>query len=151
MRFSHSVLNDSWDIGFIDFNRPTNDPEFAQVTPLVPADPWQVTVTEEVAACGYPYGTAMLQRSSGRIYRFGPVIQQGYVAAMAPYDSATPTELLLDLRTAGGMSGSPVFRPSDARLLGIVYAGWEATTAVAVPVNGKNLAQWLALHDNPTI
>jgi len=146
MQSRGAIMNPEWDIGFIEFQ--SGDPDFAQVNPLAPAEPWQATVTEEIAACGYPYGTAMLERDTTKIYRFGPVVQQGYISAIAPYDTATkPTELLLDLRVAGGMSGSPVFRPLDGGLLGIVFASWEATTALALPVRGPQLGEWLRLHD----
>ncbi len=142
-------LSEDLDVGFIDFKRRPES-EFQQCQPLVLGELSSIAAGQPVAVCGYPYGTAMLQRGGkGKIYRFGPVLQQGYVSAIAPYDTSSSRveELLLDIRVAGGMSGSPVFCPGDGTVVGMVYGTWEATTAVAVPVDSKRVSQWLAMHD----
>ena len=139
---------DDLDVGFIDFK--ADDALKAGCRPLVLGDLSSVVLGEAVGTCGYPYGAAMFQRGpGGKIYRFGPVLQQGWISGIAPFDDRGRRidELLLDIRVAGGMSGSPVFRPNDGVVIGMVYASWEATTAVAVPVDGKRVDQWLRLHD----
>lgn len=135
------------DVGFIEFNRRP-DPDFAKCQPLQFGGLATAIVGHPIAACGYPYGTAMLTKE-GRVYRFGPVLQQGYISALSPFDKAgTIDELLLDLRAAPGMSGSPVFFPGDGGVIGIIYATWEATTAVAIPLDAQNVKVWLSEHDN---
>ena len=99
---SHADL----DVGFIEFQR---EPEshFVGVEPLEFDEVYRLRVTEEIAVCGYPYGEAMLQRD-GTVCRWGPVVQQGHVSAVSPFDAVPegqlPKELLLDVRIAGGMS-----------------------------------------------
>ncbi len=133
------------DIGLIDFNR-VPAPEFEQCQPLPVTDDPVVRVSEAIAVCGYPYGSELLERD-GRTYRFGPVLQQGYISAVAPFDSASKaSELLMDIRIAGGMSGSPVVRISDGQVVGIARAAWEATTGIAVPLNSSILKLALTLH-----
>ena len=79
--------------------------------------------------------------------RFGPVLQRGYISAIAPYEgSSLITEILLDARTAGGMSGSPVFTVDDGKVIGIHNAGWEATTACAIPINKDKIENWYNFH-----
>ena len=115
--------------------------------PLELVENLDLRVSEEIAVLGYPYGTAMLERG-GRIRRWGPIAQQGWISGISPFETATtPDEILLDVRTAGGMSGAPVIRPSNGTVIGIHHSGWEATTALAQPMNRALLDQWLAEYD----
>ena len=89
----------------------------------------------------------MLKRGH-KIYRWGPVFQQGSISAISPFDGTLePDEILLDVRTAGGMSGAPIFRPSNAEVIGIHYAGWEATTALGIPLTQIEVNTWIAQYD----
>jgi len=134
------------DIGFVDFE-VVHEHHFKDITPLRIATSPDFRATEEIAVCGYPYGTAMLKRGT-KVYRWGPVIQQGSISAISPYDtSLSPDEILLDVRTAGGMSGAPIFRPSSGEVVGIHYAGWEATTALGLPLTQSQVAGWLAVYN----
>ncbi len=134
------------DIGFVEFEI-VHEEHFEGIAPLTLAKSYDYQLTEEVSICGYPYGTDMLKRN-GRIYRWGPVMQQGSISAVSPFDGAArPDELLLDVRTAGGMSGAPIFRPSSGEVIGIHYAGWEATTALGLPLIQSDVDEWLALFD----
>ena len=134
------------DVGFLEFDRPKDEPAFEQCRPVVLAEDPIVHVTEEIAVCGYPYGTNLLHIDH-RIYRHGPVIQSGHISAVAPYETwDAPTELLLDVRTAAGMSGSPVFRPNGT-VIGLHWGGWEATTAMAVPLTREYVEHWLHQFD----
>jgi len=140
------ILNRDVDVGLISF-APPEDPEFAKVRPLAPQKNPPSRVTEEIAICGYPFGHAMLQKD-GKVYRWGPLIQQGHISAISPYENTQhPTELMLDVRIAPGMSGAPVVRPSDSALIGIVHSTWEATAAVAFPLDERTLTDILASHD----
>jgi len=144
-RMGH-IVNSDVDVGLITFPAPA-DPEFSKVQPLLPQPDPLYHVTEELAICGYPFGHAMLQKD-GKVYRWGPLIQQGHISAISPYENTQrPTELMLDVRIAPGMSGAPVLRPSDARLIGIVHSTWEATTAVAFPIHQRTLSDILETHD----
>lgn len=138
--------NPNLDLAFIEF--ALKPPEFEVVQPLDIGDLTNLRVGQPVAVCGYPYGTQMLKRGN-RIYRFGPVLQQGYISAISPFDgSSEMDEILLDVRTAGGMSGSPVFLPEDGTVVGVHYAGWEATTALAIPLHAGKIDPWLREHEN---
>jgi hypothetical protein len=142
----HFATLDSPDIGFAEFHIVYEE-HFEGIHPLSLASAYNLKLTEDVAVCGYPYGTVMLKRNT-RIYRWGPVIQQGSISAISPFDGAEkPDEILLDVRTAGGMSGAPIFRPSIGEVFGIHYAGWEATTALGLPLIQSNVDKWLVLYD----
>jgi hypothetical protein len=134
------------DIGFLEFKIVFPE-HFKSISPLSIAKAATFGVSDEVAVCGYPYGTSMLKRGH-KIYRFGPVVQQGSISAISPFDTSTaPDEILLDVRTAGGMSGAPVFRPSNGEVIAIHYAGWEATTALALPLTSASVSSWLRDYD----
>jgi V8-like Glu-specific endopeptidase len=140
------------DIGFIDVVLPeVAESEFQDhCQPLEFVDRCVPDIGEPIAVCGYPYGAEALRKESHRFYRFGPVLQHGHVSAVAPFHNARPEaieELLLDIRTAGGMSGAPVVRQSDGLALGVHWGGFEATMALAVPIDKTRLSKWLRGHD----
>ena len=41
------------------------------------------------------------------------------------------------------MSGAPIFRPTNGEVIGIHYAGIEATTAFGLPVTESDVQSWL--------
>ncbi len=134
------------DVGFVEFHVVT-ELHFEGIEPLEVSESTELSVSEEVAVCGYPYGTAMLKKNA-KVYRWGPVVQQGFISSISPFDtSSDPDEILLDVRTAGGMSGAPIFRPSNGEVIGIHHSGWEATTALGQPVDRDRLVSWLAEYD----
>jgi V8-like Glu-specific endopeptidase len=138
--------NSDIDVAFVECPR-LEGPGFVLVKALPLRRAWDLRVTQQVAVCGYPYGHAMLQRNR-RVYRWGPVVQQGYVSALSPFDNlGGPQEMLLDVRVAGGMSGAPIFLPDDAVVIGILTSAWEATTAVGIPVTEELATQWLTQFD----
>jgi hypothetical protein len=140
------LSNQEVDVGFVEFHI-VHKPHFEGIVPLQAVDSLDLHVSEEIAVYGYPYGTAMLERNR-KIYRWGPVIQQGWISGISPFEtSAMPDEILLDVRTADGMSGAPIFRPSTGAVIGIHHSGWEATTALGQPMNRTLLAEWLAEYD----
>ncbi|MCP4608012.1 MAG: trypsin-like peptidase domain-containing protein [Planctomycetes bacterium] len=138
--------NETLDVGFIEFEI-VHETHFQHISPLDISVSSKLRVTEEVAICGYPYGTAMLKKNA-KVYRWGPVIQSGFISAISPFDTTdTPDEILLDVRTAGGMSGAPIFRPSSGEVIGIHHSGWEATTALGLPLTQDKLSTWLEQYE----
>jgi Trypsin-like peptidase domain len=140
------IQNQEIDIGFIDFKRRP-EPEFEQCRPLQMGIPSSAMIGQSIAACGYPFGNKFLERSERR-YRFGPVLQQGHISAIVPYDNAIfVSEFLLDLRATSGMSGSPLFSPEDGKVIGIIYFGFEATTSFALALDQERINKYLDGHD----
>lgn len=88
---------------------------------------------------GYAFGEALLKREVGereKIYRFGPILQQGFISGIAPFDHAPNIDrLLLDVRTTKGMSGSPVFDPRTGRVHALHTSGIEDTVAFGIPIS----------------
>lgn len=142
-----SLTESLLDVGFIEFSIGDKD-QFEAISPLSIQDNWLLTVTEPIAVYGYPYGHSMLQRDN-RVYRWGPVVQQGYISAVSPFDTISiPDEILLDVRVADGMSGAPIFRPRDGSVIGILHSGWEATTAQGLPLTKQRILEWLRNYDD---
>jgi len=140
------LANSDIDVGFVEF-MIVHEPHFEGIQPLQIAPSLSMHVSEEIAVCGYPYGTAMLKRNA-KVYRWGPVVQQGWISALSPFETAAePDEILLDVRTAPGMSGAPIFRPDTGEVIGIHHSGWEATTALGQPIDQHLLATWLSEYD----
>jgi S1-C subfamily serine protease len=137
------VLSDkNLDVGFLEFEI-VEKAHFRDIAPL-DISSLEFRVTEEVAVCGYPYGTAMLKKNA-KLYRWGPVIQRGFISAISPLDNIkNPDEILLDVRIAEGMSGSPIFRPSNGEVIGTIHSVWEATTALGLPLTKEKIATWLS-------
>lgn len=145
IRSTFTADNLNFDVGFIQFQRAPEE-HFQGIEPLTFDESYSLRVTQEIAVCGYPYGEAMLQRG-GTVYRWGPVVQSGHISAVSPFDGVPepflPTELLLDVRIAGGMSGGPVVRPGDGSVVGIIHSMWESTTALGLPLTKAVVDQWL--------
>lgn len=129
------------DIGFIKY-KVVEEKHFKSIKPISIVKEWDLKVSERIAVCGYPYGTYL--QSSTHAFRWGPVVQQGHISALSPFDTAElPEEILLDVRTAVGMSGAPIFRPSNDEVIGIHYAGIEATTAFGIPLTQNMIDEGL--------
>ena len=131
-------------MAFVRFRR-SPEPEFEQCQPLDVIEYCNAEVGDPIAVCGYPYGTIGLEEE-GSLDRVGPVLQQGYVSALTPFNSVRPGNLrriLLDIRTAKGMSGAPLVRQTDGELIGIHLGGKAATMAFAIPLDQSKLSKWL--------
>lgn len=141
--------DDKPDIGFIEFSREGTTSDFNQCKPVVFDDLLGVNIGDRVAMWGYPEGTALLLPSfiyntHEKLCRVGPVLQQGYISAGAPFEVEPNThEFLLDIRTFNGMSGSPVFNPQTGKVIGIHYKGNKSTTSVAIALSNKDIEFWL--------
>ena len=113
------------DLGFVRIDRKDTWP--TAVKPLEVVDERQRPVTlvvgEPVAICGYPYGSDTMQDAlgKGQIVRWGPILHRGYISAHSQAGSFP--EVLMDVRIAPGMSGSPIFRPDTGQVIGIVCRG----------------------------
>ena len=79
-------------------------------------------VGEAVGLCGYAHGSVLLRRGKA-IYRFGPVVQAGAIAALSSFDLAKPEAAILDLVTGPAASGSPIFRQATGEVLGLLVEG----------------------------
>jgi len=145
IKFCTYAKNPRLDIGFVEL---FDLPDFRVPPPLQVTNDLKVNVGDPVGIYGYPYGIELLKLDN-EMFRFGPILQQGYISAIAPFSNdpcGSITKLLLDVRTAPGMSGGPVFLPSNGNIIGINYAGAEATVALALPINNKVLSGWLEQH-----
>jgi hypothetical protein len=153
VRHAYPLRSPDVDIGFIEFAEVHPD-HFARIEPVELDDPRSMRVSESIAVYGYPHGNTLLEKE-GRIHRWGPVLQQGWISGIAPWEGlAVPEEFLLDVRTAVGISGSPVFRPSTGKVCGVLHSeptkerdDAVTTTAFAQPLSRDLLATWLAEFD----
>jgi hypothetical protein len=110
------------------------------------SEAWTYASGDPIAMVGYPGGTDLL-RSPERdlVYRMGPLLQQGYVSAIAPWDHAPMVDrLLLDVRSAGGFSGAPVLHSESGDVIGIHNAAAGSVVAFALPLDGTVVASLLA-------
>lgn len=114
------------DVGLISFRATADDP-IRTLSPVEVLKHFEYEVGDPIAVYGYAFGQDLLKRESGeqeRIYRFGPILQRGHISAIAPFDHAQYIErVLLDVRTARGMSGSPVFDPRTGLVLALHNSG----------------------------
>jgi hypothetical protein len=145
------IENPEYDLAIVGMPRSTS-PNSRARSPLPFPDTLEVEVGQEVGAYGFPFGSALMTRDEEgemRYYRFGAVLQQGHIAAIAPYSDGQWVErLLLDMRTAGAMSGAPVFDPYSSTVIGIHQTGYETVTAFAFPLTKPRVAALLHAHDN---
>jgi V8-like Glu-specific endopeptidase len=140
------ITDQALDVGFCDFAFQPKQ-ELGEIMPLDLRTTERLSIGDPIAVCGYPFGHSMLHKDS-KVYRWGPVVQQGFISALSPFDTAMePEEILLDVRAAGGMSGAPVFRLTDGKIIGILHSTWEATTALALPIRREAVDAWLKQHD----
>jgi hypothetical protein len=149
LRF-HAWRNYGWlnppldDVGAVIIDEPDAAIRDRQ-PPLEVLSPYTIRTGDAVAVIGYPFGTAALvdQNAEGgpRLYRFGPVIQRGFVSAIAPMGhGARVDRLLLDVRTTSAMSGGAVLALASSRIVGVHTGGFEtdpATLAFAAPLNSS--------------
>jgi hypothetical protein len=124
----------SIDIGLIKLLGPVTD-----LSPVRFAEYFHQEVGDSCAVCGYAYGRELHRRPSETQYRFGPILQRGFVSAIAPYDNADRIDrVLLDVRTAQGMSGSPIFDPETGAVFAIHDAGDKGNVvAFGVPLSRR--------------
>jgi hypothetical protein len=130
------VKDQHYDVGLITLRSDSMHPPGE---PVLTSTDASYQVGDPVGVYGYAFGEGLLKREFGereRIYRFGPVLQQGYISGLAPYDLAGLVDrILLDVRTAKGMSGAPVFDPRTGCVIGLHSSGIDDTVAFAIPIS----------------
>jgi len=147
IRRPHAVDSPRLDIALFEIQAEPRF-HFTDIEPLEISHPSVPVVSEEVFVCGFPYGNMLLDKI-GESPRRGPLIQQGYVSGLSPHSGAeTPEEILLDVRTANNMSGSPVLKSSSGLVIGIHHRGvadsrGAPTTSFAIPLGREQVARWL--------
>ena len=121
--------------------------------------PSKLKIGQALGLLGYADGERLQQVNQGEVfneelYRFGPILQQGYLSAIEPmHGCGVVNRLLLDIRTTGGLSGSPVFSLETGDVFGVHFASNKTTTAFAMPLDAnrvtayrknfyESLAQW---------
>jgi hypothetical protein len=76
----------------------------------------------KVATVGFPMGTKAL-KAPGYVHQLTPTLQDGIVAAVLPFPCKTPHAFMLNMMSVRGASGSPVFLPDSAKVIGVLYEG----------------------------
>lgn len=136
------------DIGLISFRATPDDP-IHTLSPVEVPEHFVSEVGDAVAVYGYAFGENLLKQDIGtaeRTYRFGPILQQGYISAISPFEHAPAVDrVLLDVRTARGMSGAPVFNPQTGSVLAVHNSGIEDTVAFAIPLSAQLITDFLAI------
>jgi S1-C subfamily serine protease len=142
------------DLGLISFKATPNDP-IRSLTPVEVPENFTSEVGDSIAVYGFAFGENLLKREVDNrelIYRFEPILQQGYISALSPFEHAPIIDrFLLDVRTAKGMSGSPVFDPKTGLVLAIHNSGIEDTVAFAIPISRHMVAEFLNAHDSSSL
>jgi len=104
---------------------------------------------------GYAHGSDLMKTERGETeynYRYGPVLQRGFISALAPFDQAEiVTRVLLDIRSATFMSGSPVFDPTSGTVLGLHNAGHDHAVSFAIPLDADRLALFRNIAQEGTL
>lgn len=121
------------DIGLLTLETEV-EPEGLQVSGLGSSAP---QVGEDIGLVSYAHGSELIYGGKS-LQRFGPVFQRGYISALAPYEAATFTKILLDLVAAYAASGGPVFRIETGEVIGVLqegHVGRTATTSMAIPIS----------------
>lgn len=150
VEFISTVDNEDIDVGFIDITR-LPEKEFDQCVKLNLIDDRRLFVGQSVAMLGYPQGNDLFVNptvDSQIVYRFGAVLQQGHISALAPFDIAPPySRVLSDIRTCESMSGSPLFDPETGLVISLHTGSNKVTTAFSIPLYENQMNEWLDAHN----
>jgi len=106
------------DIGFVHVN-------MTDLYPLTVDGDTELQEGESIATAGFPMGESLLIGESEGVLRpnqFGPTLQAGIVSAVHPFPSKGAHGFTINVMAQGGASGSPIFRPTDGAVVGIVYS-----------------------------
>jgi S1-C subfamily serine protease len=118
---------------------------------------WEVGTP--VATAGFAIGTDAMV-IYGSINQMTPILRQGIISSVFPFPCPTPHGFTIDIMTLGGESGSPIFRPDSAEVIGLLHAGFDNTNiTLALPslfvaqtynaIAGKGVFEFTA--DIPTL
>lgn len=76
----------------------------------------------ELATAGFPMGTDALM-APGWLHQLTPTLQKGIISAVLPFSCKYPHAYAINVMSQGGASGSPVFLPASAEVVGVLYSG----------------------------
>ncbi len=167
LRNCNIIANSDVDLAITDFERSDehDPPDFVKSVKRLSIleNVADLRLGEDIGAMGYAYGNALhVDPKSDKpdaLTRFGPLLQQGHISGFQPWEQTSLiADLLLDIRSIGGMSGSPVFRRKTGHVIGVIYGGIQtkisddisvthAVLARAVPLDWVRLSTFLAMFD----
>jgi hypothetical protein len=176
LRKAHRITDELLDIAVLVCDPPMgNVADSLTRLPLID-DVVNLEIGEPIGVMGFPYGSQLhLEQPQNpadppNLVRIGPLLQQGHLSGFRPWQNVRGLQqLLLDVRTIGGMSGSPVFRRETGEVIGVLNSGIkkevlgvvapnvvgvvelvEYVVSYAVPIDKTRLATWLtAFAINP--
>lgn len=93
-----------------------------QLPTVAIAESGRIEEGRELATAGFPMGADALV-APGYVHQVTPTLQRGIVSAVLPFSCEHPHGFTINVMTQGGASGSPVFDPVTAEVLGVLYAG----------------------------
>jgi hypothetical protein len=101
---------------------------------------------------GFAFSRVVLERQDFEglplRYAVGPILQQGWVSAIAPYESSHVVHrVLLDVRTSLLMHGAPVIDPGSNLVIGLHFDHRDNVTASAIPLSTPIVENHLAAYD----
>ena len=136
------------DAGIISFDREDG---MNQCQPVQFGSLSDIEVGRQIAMSGYPLGNTLINNDRMGIHRFGPVVHQGMISAISPFDTANRrsyTSILTDIYSAPGFSGSPLFLPESGEVVGIHYGGAEILLGCAIPIDKKRIDGWIRFYES---
>ncbi len=98
--------------------------EIPAVTLAPPGDNWQPGL--DIATAGFALGAEGLALYNN-MNQFVPFLRKGIISSVFPFPGPSPHGFTIDVMTQGGESGSPIFRCEDGVVIGVLYAGFDAT------------------------
>lgn len=84
VRSAYPLRSPDVDVAFIEFAEVCPQ-DFSRIEPVELDDPRSISVSESIAVYGYPHGNTLLEKRDGRVHRWGPVLQQGWISGIAPW------------------------------------------------------------------
>lgn len=76
-----------------------------------------------IATAGFPLGTDALLLNN-ELVQLTPLLRSGIISSLYPFPCPNPHGFTLDIMEQGGASGSPIFLPSEPKVVGLLYAGY---------------------------
>ena len=112
----------------------------------IAADCEAIRIGNDVAFLGFSSVSEALC-SYGTVVQVTPFLRRAIISSVYPFPSPNPHGFTMDAGTSGGESGSPVFVPGSATVVGMVFEGFEGIT-VALPAKLLHDAVAEALEDS---
>lgn len=90
------------------------------VHPVTLGSPSDIQIGNSIGVCGFIHGEELLNLSD-KLVRFEPLLLQGHIAGICPFDG-DPSIIITDITNGPGLSGSPVFTESG-KVIGLHFGG----------------------------